>query len=70
MPTTTLRAPSRDADSVKLSLRAAEDGEIIHISPWHLSPSFLGDTQPFRRCDKQTNAATPDGAAGCGVRAC
>lgn len=49
MPTTLLRAPSRDSDSVKLSLRAAEDGEIIHIPPWNLSPSFMADTQPFRK---------------------
>jgi hypothetical protein len=49
MPTTLLRAPSRDSDSVKLSLRAAENGEVIHIPPWALTPSLMADTQPFRK---------------------
>lgn len=49
MPTTLLRAPSHDSDSVKLSLRSADDGEIIHIPPWMLTPSLMADTQPFRK---------------------
>lgn len=49
MPTTLLRAPSNDSDSAELSLRAAEDGEIIHIPPWRLTPSLMADTQPFRK---------------------
>ncbi|WP_232518842.1 TnsA-like heteromeric transposase endonuclease subunit [Mycobacterium intracellulare] len=49
MPATLLRAPSRDSDSVVLSLRSADDGEIIHIPPWMLTPSLMADTQPFRK---------------------
>jgi hypothetical protein len=33
---------------VELSLRAAEDGEIIHMPPRRLPPSLMADTQPFR----------------------
>lgn len=49
MPTTLLCAPSSDSGSVELSLRAAEDGEIIHIPPWRLTPSLMADTRPFRK---------------------
>lgn len=49
MPTTLLRAPSRDSDSVELSLRYADDGEIVHVPPWMLTPSLMADTQPFRK---------------------
>lgn len=49
MPTTLLRAPSRGSDAVELSLRSADDGEIVHIPPWMLTPSLMADTQPFRR---------------------
>jgi hypothetical protein len=45
MPTALLRAPSRDSDSVKLSLRSAGDGEITHIPPWMLTPSLIADRQ-------------------------
>lgn len=49
MPSTLLRAPSRDSDSVELSLRSADDGEIVHVPPWMLTPSLMADTQPFRK---------------------
>jgi hypothetical protein len=49
MPTTLLCAPPSDSDSAELSLRAAEDGEIIHIPPWRLTPSLMADTRPFRK---------------------
>jgi hypothetical protein len=49
MPTTLLRAPSSGSDSAELSLRAAEDGEIIHIPSWRLTPSLMAETGPFRK---------------------
>jgi TnsA endonuclease N terminal len=49
MSTTLLRSPSHNSDSVELSLREAEDGEIIHMPPWRLTPSLMADTQPFRK---------------------
>lgn len=49
MPTMLLCAPSSDADSVELSLRAADDGEIIHVPPWRLTPSLMAETRPFRK---------------------
>lgn len=49
MPTTLLCVPSSDSDSVELSLREAEDGEIIHMPPWRLTPSLMAGTRPFRK---------------------
>jgi hypothetical protein len=48
MPNTLPCAPSSDSDSAELSLRAAEDGEIIHMPAWRLTPSLMADTRPFR----------------------
>lgn len=49
MPTTLLCDRSSDSDSAELSLRAADDGEIIHVPSSRLTPSLMADTRPFRK---------------------
>jgi TnsA endonuclease N terminal len=48
MPTKSLADSSTWSGSAQLSLRT-DDGDIIHVPAWRLSPSLMLDTRPFRK---------------------
>jgi hypothetical protein len=47
MPTKSLSAEASVDASLRLSVRM-NDGEIIQVPAWRLSPALLADTTPFR----------------------